>query len=221
MFYPTGGGYLSNHPEQFADLDFSDYKGLRLNITSNRLADMTDAYFTVVLSTAKDPKNKYTDDECAVIEVNARFLPMEKDSSIYLPFSDFVTEFDGMSGGVQGTKDGETDFSKIQSISIYPGAAKRNENGANGIGATSDKFHAFTNWTLKRVDASEKDCCVMKLYSIDLLTEEPSSTLALYKADGTAFEDLTAAAEVYGKITLSAVPKDTEIYTVTALYDAG
>ena len=60
----------------------------------------------------------------------------------------------------------------------------------------------------------------MFLYSIDLLTEEPSSTLALYKKDGAAFEDLTAAAEICGKVTLSAVPKDTKIYTVTALYDA-
>lgn len=218
--YATGGGYLSNHPEQFADLDFSDYKGLRLNIWSDRYEDVNENYFTVILSTAKDPKGTYKNDECAVIEVDIRSLPMGKNSSIYLPFSDFVTEFDGMSGGVQGTADDKTDFSQIRSISIFSGAAKVDVNGWNGIGATSSKLHSYTDWAFKSSGSSYPNSCVMSLYSIDLLTEEPSSTLALYKKDGAAFEDLAAAAEVYGKVTLSAVPKDTEIYTVTALYDA-
>ncbi len=219
VYVPTGGGYLANHPEQFADLDFSDYKGLRLNIWSDRYENVNENYFTVILSTAKDPKGKYTNDECAMIEVDIRSLPMSENSSIYLPFSAFCTEFDGMSGGVQGTADGKTDFSKIQSISIFPGAAK-SPNAWSGTGATSDNFHDFFDWAFKNKETANMNSCLMSLYSIDLLTEEPSSTLALYKADGTAFEDLTAAAEVYGKVTLSAVPKDTEIYTVTALYDA-
>ena len=219
VYVPTGGGYLANHPEQFADLDFSDYKGLRLNIWSDRYENVNENYFTVIFSTAKDPKGKYTNDECAMIEVDIRSLPMSENSSIYLPFSAFCTEFDGMSGGVQGTADGKTDFSKIQSISIFPGAAK-SPNAWSGTGATSDNFHDFFDWAFKNKETANMNSCLMSLYSIDLLTEEPSSTLALYKADGTAFEDLTAAAEVYGKVTLSAVPKDTEIYTVTALYDA-
>ena len=219
VYVPTGGGYLANHPEQFADLDFSDYKGLRLNIWSDRYENVNENYFTVILSTAKDPKGKYTNDECAMIEVDIRSLPMSENSSIYLPFSAFCTEFDGMSGGVQGTADGKTDFSKIQSISIFPGAAK-SPNAWSGTGATSDNFHDFFDWAFKNKETANMNSCLMSLYSIDLLTEEPSSTLALYKADGTAFEDLTAAEEVYGKVTLSAVPKDTEIYTVTALYDA-
>lgn len=219
VYVPTGGGYLANHPEQFADLDFSDYKGLRLNIWSDRYENVNENYFTVILSTAKDPKGKYTNDECAMIEVDIRSLPMSENSSIYLPFSAFCTEFDGMSGGVQGTADGKTDFSKIQSISIFPGAAK-SPNAWSGTGATSDNFHDFFDWAFKNKETANMNSCLMSLYSIDLLTEEPSSTLALYKANGTAFEDLTAAAEVYGKVTLSAVPKDTEIYTVTALYDA-
>ena len=219
VYVPTGGGYLANHPEQFADLDFSDYKGLRLNIWSDRYENVNENYFTVILSTAKDPKGKYTNDECAMIEVDIRSLPMSENSSIYLPFSAFCTEFDGMSGGVQGTADGKTDFSKIQSISIFPGAAK-SPNAWSGTGATSDNFHDFFDWAFKNKETANMNSCLMSLYSIDLLTEEPSSTLALYKADGTAFEDLTAAAEVYGKVTLSAVAKDTEIYTVTALYDA-
>ncbi len=219
VYVPTGGGYLANHPEQFADLDFSDYKGLRLNIWSDRYENVNENYFTVILSTAKDPKGKYTNDECAMTEVDIRSLPMSENSSIYLPFSAFCTEFDGMSGGVQGTADGKTDFSKIQSISIFPGAAK-SPNAWSGTGATSDNFHDFFDWAFKNKETANMNSCLMSLYSIDLLTEEPSSTLALYKADGTAFEDLTAAAEVYGKVTLSAVPKDTEIYTVTALYDA-
>ncbi len=219
VYVPTGGGYLANHPERFADLDFSDYKGLRLNIWSDRYENVNENYFTVILSTAKDPKGKYTNDECAMIEVDIRSLPMSENSSIYLPFSAFCTEFDGMSGGVQGTADGKTDFSKIQSISIFPGAAK-SPNAWSGTGATSDNFHDFFDWAFKNKETANMNSCLMSLYSIDLLTGEPSSTLALYKADGTAFEDLTAAAEVYGKVTLSAVPKDTEIYTVTALYDA-
>ena len=218
--YATGGGYLSSHPEKFADLDFADYKGLRLNIWSNRTEPLNENYFTVILSTAKDPKSTYKTDECAVIEVDLRSLPRNKQSSIYLPFSEFITEFDGMSGGVQGTADGITDFSQIKSISIYAGAAKADVNGWNGIGATSEKLHAYTDWAFKGGADTETRSCAMFLYSIDLLTEEPSSTLALYKKDGAAFTDLAAAAEVYGKVTLSAVPKDTKIYTVTALYDA-
>ena len=72
VYVPTGGGYLANHPEQFADLDFSDYKGLRLNIWSDRYENVNENYFTVILSTAKDPKGKYTNDECAMIEVDIR-----------------------------------------------------------------------------------------------------------------------------------------------------
>ena len=218
--YATGGGYLSSHPEKFADLDFADYKGLRLNIWSNRTEPLNENYFTVILSTAKDPKSTYKTDECAVIEVDLRSLPRNKQSSIYLPFNEFITEFDGMSGGVQGVADGITDFSQIKSISIYAGAAKADVNGWNGIGATSEKLHAYTDWAFKGGADTETRSCAMFLYSVDLLTEEPSSTLALYKKDGATFTDLTAAAEICGKVTLSAVPKDTKIYTVTALYDA-
>lgn len=218
--YASGGGYLANNRDRFATLDFSDYKALKLDL-SIQSDHVTENYFTVVLSTAENPGEVYTTDECLVIEVDLSTLPTWQRTSVYLPFDEFITEFDGMSGGVQGTADGVTDLSEIKSISLYPGAAKVEDEVSrpwNGIGATSDQFHNYTDWAFKE-SSGDPDCCTMHLYSIEALVDAPTE-YDIYAADGTAFEDLTEAAAVHGAVTLSAVPAETEIYAMTALYNS-
>ncbi|MBE5040954.1 immunoglobulin-like domain-containing protein [Ructibacterium gallinarum] len=216
--YATGGGYLSNNPALFAALDFSDYKALKLDL-SIQSERVINNYFTIVLSTSENPGKVFNTDECIAIEVDISKLPIGSRTSVYLPFSEFITEFDGMSGGVQGTADGITDLSEIRSISLYPGAAR--PNPWNGIGATSEQFHLYTDWAFKESSGADNvNSCTMHLYSIEALVDAPTE-FDVYTENGTALADLDSAAAVHGAVTLSAVPADKEVYTMTALYHNG
>ena len=148
----VGENYLNSLPEKFANLDFSDYGSIHLDFYINRSEALKLKYpqvknwFTVVLSTSENPGlyDKYKNNECLTYEIDLSEFALNKTVSADIPLADFVTQFDGMKDGVQGTKDGTTNRSDIRSVSIYSGAA----NGGR-LNANNESFHTFTTWAFK------------------------------------------------------------------------
>ena len=150
-FYGSSGeSYLAN--SSAAGVDFSKYSELCMEIKVMPEAAINN-YFTVILSTTENPAKtgtlygdtaRYCDNECLMYEVDLNSVPHNEWYTLRLPLKDFVTVYDGMKNGVQGTKDGTTNRSDIRSVSIYSGAA----NGGR-LNANNESFHTFTTWAFK------------------------------------------------------------------------
>lgn len=160
----SGGDYMKNEAAAFSGLNFSDYKYLEFSFNLNSYFEGKDNpttvnnWVTLVLSTGESAGNyaTYKDNECLTYEIDLSQYTLPKASSgldvtVLAPLSDFVTQFDGMSNGVQGETDGVTPLSSIKSISILGAGMAKAEVG--GVG------HDAGDWSFKSGKwASTKGC---------------------------------------------------------------
>lgn len=169
----TGGSYMSKRTSDFYGLNFDDYDALRISFTltvNNGQANI-DNYFTVVLSTGREAGyfETYKQNECLTYEIYMGDQPLNQQVELTLPLSEFTTQFDGMSGGVQGTADGTTPLSDIRSISILGASMAKSEVG--GVGSGPDV------WAIANGNWATAQSCGLRLHKIDLVKEKTGADL--------------------------------------------
>ena len=214
--------YISNHPNAFGELDFSEY-GI-FNMDFAIVKNLWEKYpnisnwITIVLSTAEKDATRlnYYQNECLFYEIDLSkytLTSLISDFSLSVPLSQFTVAFDGMKNGVQGDADGKIDLKDIKSISIMG-------QGFKGAVNAGELGHLSTTQALKNSGEDKIDTCaggLRKIYLSNYTVSKP----VIYSGDAK-FTDMTVASDVYGKaecVVAEGVTK--KVNAIIALYNGG
>ena len=123
----VGTAYLAEN-EEFSELDFGNYRAIKLNVKFNKNNENANTYFTVVLSTSEMnttdnmDASKYRNNEILYKEIPIKEYLTGEYEEITIPLDEFKTAFDQAGKGAE-TIVGSTTLNDIKSISIFPGPA--------------------------------------------------------------------------------------------------